>query len=885
MPLAPGTRLGVYEVTALIGEGGMGQVYRARDTKLDRDVAIKILPEHFASDADRLARFQREAKTLASLNHTNIAIIHGLEQAGDVHALVMELVAGEDLSQRITRGSLKIDEALPIAKQIAEALEAAHEQGIVHRDLKPANIKVRPDGTVKVLDFGLAKALGPAEPGSYEPGGVADGRRVRLQPDLSQSPTITSPAMLTGVGTILGTAAYMSPEQARGKAIDKRSDVWAFGCVLFEMLSGQRAFAGDEVSDVLAAVLAKEPNWPALPASVPPLIRTLIQRCLEKNRLKRIGDISAARFVLDQFSSRDRIRDAASESSWRRERVAWMIAVTGCVVVALALSAWALRPRPALPEWRVEITTPTTSAPTHFAISPDGRQIVSVATIGGVPRLWLRSLDSIASRDLPKTDNADNPFWSPDSKSVGFSADGKLKRISLENESVMTVADLQNNFGAAWHPDGTILLAPTSSSGLYRVPADGGPAVELLGTMAGGMFPQFLPDGLHYIYWASKGVYLGRLDNSETRHLIDADSNASYAATGHLLFVRGSTLLAQPFDVSKLTMTGAPVAVAEGVIVNSSRHAAVSTSAAGTVTYRTGAATFERQFIWFDRQGREIEAVGDSDGASRGNPALSPDGRRLAYERITNGKLEIWLLDLSRGLRSRLIDGGARPAWSPDGARMVFQSFRGSTGDLYQKLLPAGAEELLLHTPETKAPTDWSSDGKFILFRSTNVTSTASTDLWILPVANGEPRTVVQTQFAEMNGQFSPDGKWITYQSNVSGQVEVYAQAFPVAAERVQISTRGGAQPRWRSDSKEIYYIALDEQLMAVPTHVAPGGKTLEPDSPQSLFRTRVGGTLQNGPERAQYVVSPDGQRFLMNTITNEATPPITLLLNWRGGR
>jgi eukaryotic-like serine/threonine-protein kinase len=541
MALAPGARLGPYAISASIGAGGMGEVYRATDTTLGRQVAIKILPDAFASDPERLARFEREAKTLASLNHPNIAQIYGFEKSNDLHALVMELVEGPTLADRIERGPIPVDEALPIAKQIAEALEAAHGQGIIHRDLKPANIKVRPDGIVKVLDFGLAKLA--------ETGGTAAANSVMM----SNSPTITSPALMTGVGMLLGTASYMSPDQAKGRSVDKRADVWAFGCVLYEMLTGRRAFAGDDVSDTLANVLKTQPDWNALPQETPLSIRRLLRRCLEKDPKRRLHDIADACLEIDDAQSGSiETGLAGSTTSNFRQRLAWVVAGLGALIAVVA-TVWAARTSSldSLPEMHVDIVTPETSDPVSLALSPDGRQLVFAAVLAGRPSLWLRTLNSATERRLEGTDGARYPFWSPDSASVGFFADNRLKTVDVSTGAVKVLVNATPGRGGTWNRDGVILYSSAQNQTLFRISAAGGERVagvtRLEGQQSGHCFPQFLPDGRHFFFYAegppeAKGVYLGELDGSGPRRLIDADSVPVYVS-GRLLFVRQGSLV------------------------------------------------------------------------------------------------------------------------------------------------------------------------------------------------------------------------------------------------------------------------------------------------------------------------------------------------------
>ena len=888
----------------------MGEVYRATDTKLKRQVAIKILPPSLAADADRLARFQREAEVLASLNHPNVAIIYGLETGHAVQPvppalpalpafIVMELVEGEDLSRRIARGAVPLDEALPIAKQIADALEAAHEHAIVHRDLKPANIKVRSDGVVKVLDFGLAKLT--HEGTGLRSGAASAGQAGRE--DLSQSPTLTSPALMTSAGMILGTAAYMSPEQAKGKTVDKRADIWAFGAVLFEMLTGTRAFPGEDLTDTLAAVVTLDPTWDILGADVPSRVRQVLRVCLQKDPRQRAQAIGDVRLALEgAFETTAPQTTTATSSAASGGRWGWMAAfgVAALGMIALAFPAvWHLREVPPLTssEMRLEITTPRTTDPVSMAMSPDGQVIVFVATDEGRSRLSLRPLDAVSSRPLAGTEGASWPFWSPDGRSVGFFADGKLKRIDVDGSQPQNLAEAPSGRGASWNRDGTIIFTPHQGpTPIFRISAAGGEPSPLTRLESSGQdshrFPRFLPDGRHFLYYVqgtpeSRGIYVGDLQGAEPRRLLDADSAAVYAAPGQLLFVRQSTLFAQNFDAARLELSGDAFPVAERVAVNNGAQgsAAVSASMAGPFVYRTGSAGGPRQFVWLDRSGKEIGKAGDRLSAV--SVELSPDGRRVALTQQVNQNFDVWLLELGRGVLSRFTFDPAQddfPIWSPDGSRIVFTSNRKGHYDLFQKVaIGAGTEELLLATAPDKVPSDWSPDGRLLLFRTLKNSKTGETgDIWALPVhGDGRPFPVVQSNFEERDGQFSPDGKWIAYQSDESGQSEIYMQPFPGPGSKLQVSTNGGAQVRWARDGKELFYIAFDARLMAVPLRRVASPETVEPGSPIPLFATNVGGALQ-GTYPQQYDVSPDGRQFLMNTIAEEAASPVTVVLNWK---
>jgi serine/threonine protein kinase/roadblock/LC7 domain-containing protein len=874
----------------------MGEVYRATDTKLKRQVAIKILPPVFAADHDRLARFQREAEVLASLNHPHIAGIYGLEESGGITALVMELVEGEDLSQRIARGAIPIDEALPIAKQIAEALEAAHEQGIIHRDLKPQNIKVRPDGTVKVLDFGLAKAMEPAAGSS---------------PSVSMSPTLSLHA--TQAGVILGTAAYMAPEQAKGRAVDRRADIWAFGAILYEMLSGTRAFEGDDVSDLLANVLKTESDWSRLPAEVPARVRHVIRACLQKNAKQRIGDMQDVRLALEGAFETAASQPVVSLPPLAPRRpLTWIAAFAVAFVAAVALSIPAvryLRQTPP-PETRVDIVTPATGQPSSFALSPDARQIVFVASDDKASRLWLRSLSTTTAQPLAGTDGATFPFWSPDSKSVGFFAGAALKRLDLGGGAPQILAPVTNGVGGTWNTDGVIVFAPSSTGPLMRVPATGGAsvAVTTLGPQQfGHVNPQFLPDGrrlLFGVFGAADviGIYLGGLDGSASTRLGAFLSSGVYAPGGWLLWVREGTLTAQKLDVGRSALTGEPVTLADGLAPGSATaRIAVSVAATGLVAYRTEGGA-QRQLTWFDRSGTARGVVGEPDG-SLIQPRVSPDGRRVAVVRRVQDNQDLWLLDGARATRLTFDPSQELyPVWSPDSTQVVYLSRRTGIGALFHKLTNgAGMEEQFLSTDQSLTATSWSEDGRFLLYISIDPKTNA--DLWVMPMSGNaearKPFVFLKTPFREAYGTFSPDGRWVAYHSNESGRPEIYVRPFvppsrdasadrpagtnagtttTAAGGQWQVSTTGGILPLWRSDGKELYYLNTDGAMMAAPIKV--NGATVEPGAPVMLFPTRIfggGADIQLG---RQYDVTPDG-RFLVNTLLNEAATPITLLQNW----
>jgi eukaryotic-like serine/threonine-protein kinase len=878
MPILPGRRLGPYEILCAIGAGGMGEVYKARDTKLDRDVALKVIPEAFIADSERMARFEREAKFLASLNHPHIAAIYGLEESSSTDALVMELVEGPTLADRIATGPIPIEDALPIAKQIAEALEYAHDHNVIHRDLKPANIKVKPEGTVKVLDFGLAKAM------------LDDPTAV----DMSNSPTLSMAA--TMAGTILGTAAYMSPEQARGKAVDRRTDIWAFGVVLFEMLMGHAVFAGEDVSETLAFVMTKEPPFDALPVKTPAAIQNLLRRCLEKNPKRRLQHVGEARIVIEDVLSGAIAAEPifTSRGGQPQHSLGWIVALILLLTLA-ALSFTHFRETPVVPpEMRTEINTPPTSDPESFALSPDGRQIVFAASGDGVTRLWLRRLDSTLAQPLTGREGAGYPFWSPDSRSLGFFANGKLKRIDIAGGSPQTLSDAASR-GGTWGSDGTILFARSFASPLYRISSSGGEpvAVTKLDKQNSHRFPQFLPGGRKFVFYSqgtpeTAGIYLGSLDSSQTKRLSAADTTGVYSPDGWLLFIRGGTLLAQKMDIGLGELTGDPVTVADPVASDPTTDAgASSVSATGLIAYRYGR-TSQRQLIWFDRSGKALGTLGAPDANNLNAPSLSPDGRRVAVHRTVQGSTNIWLLDETRSTRFTFDSSLDRfPIWSPDTSCIAFDSNRNGHRDIYLKTSNgARNEEVLVESAQDKGVDDWSRDGRFLLYHSNDPQS--SYDLWVQPMqGDRKPFVFLKTNFDERRAQFSPDGRWVAYTSNQSGRYEVYLRPFNGNAAGTstggqwQVSAAGGINPKWRADGKELYYISPDGKLLAAPIAFKAG--TIDPGTPVVLFQTRGVGGATDVNFGYNYDVSADG-RFLIDTVLEDAASPITLLQNWQAG-
>jgi Tol biopolymer transport system component len=781
------------------------------------------LDSSVADDADRLARFRREAQVLASLNHPNIAHIHGLEDfpvdgGSRVRALVMELVEGHDLSVLIARGPMPLDEALPIARQIADALEAAHEQGIIHRDLKPANIKVRPDGTVKVLDFGLAKAMDPAGTSSA---------------NAMNSPTLSIHA--TQAGMILGTAAYMSPEQARGRFVDRRADIWAFGAVFFEMLTGRRAFEGETVSDTLACVLKTDPAWTAVPDGIPLSLRGLLRRCLEKDPKRRLQAIGEARIEIEQGLSgaaAEPLQPVPEGASRKAILIASIGSAAGMAAVLtavfFAMSGWHRAPHdgrsvrftmalPAGATW-MNATVP------DLALAPDGSRLAFVATADGTPRVWVRSLDALTAQALPGTEGARGPFWSSDGRFIGFTADGKLKRIELAGASApRTIAPASTTAAGTWNAAGVILIG--SRTGLYRVADSGGEPVRVVaaqGSDSALLWPQFLPDGRHFLYTVSssdparKGVFIGSLDSTATTRLMNGDSNAAYAAPGYLLYARNATLMAQRFDLERLAVSGEAFPIAEGIVRGLPfTYAAFSVSQNGSLAYRSGESDIQ-QLTWFDRSGKPVGTLGPP--AESRVPVLSLSGEKLAIDRVDSdrGTRDAWVIDVARGYDTRLTSHPANdyaPLLSPDGTRVVFASDRdGPDAALYQKSSTGdGPEELLLGTLGDKRPLDWSPDGKQLMFGAVD-------GVWLLPMS-GERQALRVTPpgaVREWHPRFSPDGQWIVYDTKESGRAEVYVKRLAGGVDKSRISAGGGWAPYWSADGREIFYLTLDGTLVAV---------------------------------------------------------------------
>lgn len=864
MTLSPGTHLGPYELIAPAGAGGMGEVYKARDTRLDRTVAIKVLPSEFAQNVELRHRLEREARAIASLNHPHICTLHDVGSQDGIDFLVMEYLEGETLASRLARGAIPLPQAVELAVPIADALDKAHRAGIVHRDLKPANIMLTKSGP-KLLDFGLAKLRMPVKGRSLD----------------SATPTEEK----TAQGSLLGTLAYMAPEQLEGKEADARADVWALGAVLYEMVTGRRAFEGKSTAGLIAAILEHE-----APALSHPLLNRVVQKCLAKDpdaRFQSAGEVRELLRWVTEIQAKARTPTPLVQH-WAR--AAWALAGAAAAMGILLYS----RTVPVeLPETRLEVVTPPTTDAISFALSPDGRSLVFVADTEGKSMLWLRALDSVAAAPVASTEGAAFPFWSPDSRSIGFFAEGKLKRFDLGGGPARVLADADIGRGGAWSREGVILYPPTPDRELYRVSEDGGEPGMVIRVNGQPRFPQFLSDQRQFVFYVlggpeNRGVYVGSLDSPETKKLFDADAAPVLGPSGFLFFVRDRILLARRFDDRALEAVGEPVSVGDELLVRSDAPLSGKAALAGSSTvlaYRTGTAA-HRQFMWFDRSGKVLGTAGASDPATISNPEISPDGQRIAFGRLFGLDRGIWLLDSSRGTVNRFTLEEGRyifPIWSPDGTALVFGKTRDDgVSNLYHKTIQGGREDLLLESPTTNTPCDWSRDGRFILY--INRISASSRDLWALPLeGDRKPLPVMESRFDEREGQFAPDGNFVAYESNETGRFEIYVQPFPGPGEKSAVSTQGGEHPRWSPDGRELFYIAPDGSLMTVPLTAAEG-KDLKLGSPAKLFSTRIVREATPGYNyNQQYDVSPDGKRFLINVTTEEAvTSPITLILNWK---
>jgi serine/threonine protein kinase/Tol biopolymer transport system component len=945
MPLAPGTQLGSYEIIGPLGVGGMGEVYRARDSKLGREVALKVLPAAFASDAERMSRFRREAQVLASLNHPNIAAVYGMEdgslpddKAPTVHldpasssrapvvsgtppALIMELVEGPTLAERLRLRRLELEDSLPIARQIAEALEAAHDRGIIHRDLKPANVKIRPDGVVKILDFGLAKAIA-GDPASS---------------DLQNSPTITQ--MTTMAGTILGTAAYMSPEQAKGKPLDRRTDVWSFGCVLFEMLSGKPAFSGETSTDILADVVRGEPRWQELPTNTPPRLAELLRRCLQKDTRQRLQAIGEARIAIEQTlaeitvvanSSIETMAAAAASASGVHPQVVAAASASGISNPVLAsistpratsssnvlpwvlaaifagLAAWlgfteVSHSRPALPAIVTQLLPPdgeTFALTGNYAgppvLSPDGRSLAFVtANKEGLRRLWIRPLNDAKPQLIANSDGATEPFWSPDSRTIAYFAAGKMYRVDISGGSFRVVTDATNSRGGTWSPNGTILYGPNPALGLWTVPESGGPGQSFskpdpIVHSPNRRWPQFLPDGKHFICFArsdvsaaESGIFAGSLDGSPLKLILHTDSSAIYAPPGYLLFIQGGVLVAQKFDLRALSVSGEPFPLAQHAEVNAIVYRGILTASnTGLLVYGTGSGQQGSYSIhWTDREGKILGTIGDP--AEYSDPRISHDGQKLAVSIDTGeGGNNIWVFDLVHGTRNRVTFGNginAGATWSPDDKSLIFSSGRGGTYQLYQQPADGSGEaKRLTDSTTTEVAGFWSRDGKYLAYTVPSPGSGYS-QIWLLPFADGaKPYPFIQGSYDVLNPSISPDSKWMAFSSNETGHDEVYVVPLAGGPGKWQISSGGGIEPRWSATGNEISYISPDGDLMLAD--IKSASNSIAVGNVAKLFHIGEISALNI----FRYDFPPDGKRFLVMSVGAQAhSDPLTIVSNW----
>ena len=892
MALNVGSRLGPYAVSAKIGEGGMGEVYRAKDTKLDRDVALKVLPEAFTQDPDRLARFEREAKVLASLNHPNIAAIYGLEEAEGIRALVLELVEGPTLADRIKQGAIPLDEALPIAKQIAEALEAAHEAGVIHRDLKPANIKVRDDGTVKVLDFGLAKALDPNPEG-----------------DPSQSPTLTAAA--TQMGVIMGTAAYMSPEQARGKPVDKRADIWAFGCVLYEMLTGKMAFHGEDVSLTLASVMKSDLNVTRLPPDVPATVRTVLRRCLEKDPKQRVHDIADVRLAM--AGAFETTVSAPSEPFVAPTLSVWQRHVTIAVAVLAALAVggfgvWSLtRPAPR-PVSRALLTQPpflptASTFDINVALTPDGTRVVYRGLVDGQPHLFVRPLATLEATPLTGLGgNPRSPFISPDGGWVGFfDASGGLQRVSILGGPPVAVANIPTlPRGASWGPDDAIIFATmTTDSGLFRVPMGGG-ELEVLTTPdlergeLNHLWPETLPGGKAVLFTilTSGGtrdlqIAVLSLESGHYDVLFPGGGTPRYVPTGHIVYGVGGTLRAVGFDLDSLTVTSDPVPIVEDVFIGLNGAANFDLSNDGSLVYITGAGGDTHDLVWVDREGQEMPVAGVEPDRYL-SVRLSPDGRRLAFSLFRETGNDIWTVDIARGTASLVTTTPNADEhytlWTADGEHLVFQSNRNNRNqwELFRKRADGTGEAELLLSREDDVidlvPESVMLDGTKLFFSETRAREGAGLDrnIGVLDLERGEAEILIDDDFESHQAAISPDGRWLAYSSDLSGVQEVYVVEFPCLGGREVISINGGGNPVWSADGTELFYMSLDgRQVLSVPVTSEAG---LTPGTPRVVFE---GSYRPPVSPITSFHMDADGERFVAIKAAPASQAQLVLVQNW----
>jgi serine/threonine protein kinase/Tol biopolymer transport system component len=886
--LAPGTRLGPYEIQAPIGAGGMGEVYKARDTRLERTVAVKVLPSHLSASPDVRQRFEREAKTISSLSHPHICALYDVGNQDGVEFLVMEYLEGETLSDRLVKGPLAFDQVLRYGCEIADALDKAHRQGIVHRDLKPGNIMLTKSG-VKLLDFGLAKAVAPTS--------------ARSGASLTTLPTQTG-RDLTAEGTILGTFQYMAPEQLEGRDADGRTDIFAFGAVLYEMATGRKAFSGRSQASLISSIMTSEPA-PAstVVATAPPAFDRVVRTCLAKDpddRWQTAHDIAVQLKWIQEGGSAAGLPVPVVARRKGRERLAWTLAALATAGLLALLARDRLRPAPRAPVTRFSILPPEKTAFTppgelsssQSALSPDGRTLAFVANpAGGRPLLWIRALSSLTAVPLPGTEDALHPFWSPDGKSLGFFTPTLMKRVEASGGTPQRLCEVVAGRGGSWSTEGVILFAHSSPTALFRVPDTGGepqPATDLAHGEDRHRYPFFLPDGKRFLFWArapgrdSAGIYVASLDSRKARLVLKSEAMGEYAAPGYLLTVQQGMLVAYRFDEKSAQIKGNPVRVAESLLVgNPPGYAPFTVSGENVLAYSSPLAR-SRQLAWFDRSGRRLGSIGEAGDYT--TPSLSPDGKKIAVALRDESKTntDIWIFDSTRGTWSRSTFDPANdraPLWSPDGSRIAFSSGSRGVLDLYEKPSSGGGEpRLVVHSDTDKFLTDWTRDGRFVVFHTFGGNS--FWDLWVAPTDGGKPFPLFSSKFTEVQGKVSPDGHWIAYASDESGRFEIYVTRFPQKQGRWQISTAGGSQPWWRGDGKELFYLGPDQNLMSVA--VQPGD-AFEAAVPTTLFKANFPAVVP--AFWSNYVATADGQRFLVSELVTEAAAaPINVVLNWTAG-
>ncbi|HLN57240.1 MAG TPA: protein kinase [Thermoanaerobaculia bacterium] len=900
MSISRGSRLGSYEITSRLGAGGMGEVYRARDTRLQRDVAIKALPAEFAGDAERLARFQREARLLASLNHPNVAAIYGLEEVDGARYLVLEIVEGESLAQRLAAGPLPVEETLAVCAQIAAGVSAAHDAGVIHRDLKPGNVMVRHDGSVKVLDFGLAKgADAPAGSGSS---------------DLSASPTLS---LGTQQGVILGTAAYMSPEQARGRPLDKRTDVWSFGCILYECLTGRQVFRDDTVSDTLASIIRSEPDWKALPADTPAKIRDLLKRCLRKDPKRRLHDIADARLEIEEALSGPEEKEpsaplAAAAAPAKRAAPIWigLGILAGALGGAILSRAWTpVARRESAAAIRSVIVLPAdmglrvASLRPSMAFSPDGGRLVFRAVKGRINQLYLRDLGRADAVPIPGTEGAFDPFFSPDGEWLAFFVGNELKKVALSGGMPTALSDAPPvSMGGTWGPDGSIIFAPRPNAALARLPAGAKAFKQLTKLDAnrgehGHVWPQLLPDGENVLLVvragrdfddiAASNVAVHSLKTGQHRVLVEGSAWARYVGPGYLLFTKGTTVFAATCDPRKWELTGPPAPLIQNVLTSTLDGAPyLAASDNGLLAWAGGGAVPvpSDTLLWVDRSGKE-EALPLSDRIFFA-PRLSPDGKRLAVAsrpayRPGNS---VAIYDIARGVLSTLTPEPGRhfaPVWSPDGLRIAFSAFEAGDPVLAWRAADgSGPAELLTPGRNPEFPSSFSPDGRALLYTAGTSDSLENMDLWLLSLeGKREHRAWLAGPARELAAFFSPDGRSVAYVSNETGRNEVYAQPYPGPGPKIKVSTDGGAEPAWAPGGREIFYRTADS-LMVVPVETQP---TLSVGTARALLPDHYDRWGREDGSR-NYDVSPDGSRFLFIKSQDLKQEPVTrlnLMTNW----